>query len=167
MTKGADPYAATAAAPEAYPGQPAYPPPGQPTYAAPGAYPGYGAPGHGYPGQHPGQYPGGYPMQPPPPGQRRNGMGTAALVLGIIGIVFDLGAFGMRNGSGGGAILIAGVLQILAIVFGAVGIGRARRGEATNRGAAVAGLVLGIVGLVLVLLLILLLAVFLSSFHLY
>jgi hypothetical protein len=55
----------------------------------------------------------------------RNGAGTAALVLGIVGL------------------LICGPLGILAVILGFVGIGRADSGYANNKGAAVAGVVLG------------------------
>jgi hypothetical protein len=41
------------------------------------------------------------------------------------------------------------VLGILAVVFGVIGRNRARRSEATNGGVAIAGLVIGAVGLVL------------------
>jgi Domain of unknown function (DUF4190) len=60
-----------------------------------------------------------------------NGMGTAALVLGILGL------------------LICGPLTLLAIIFGAIGLQRANAGRANNRGAALTGLILGIVGAVL------------------
>jgi len=63
---------------------------------------------------------------------RNNGMGTAALVMGILGL-----------------FLFPIVFSILAIIFGSVGIGRVNRGEATNKGAATTGVVLGIIGLVL------------------
>lgn len=86
----------------------------------------YGGPGYGWPG-----------MQPRP----ANGMGVAALTLGIISAV--------------GFILwpIAIVVGILAIIFGAIGRAKATRGEATNRGQALAGLICGIGGLVLALVL--------------
>lgn len=66
----------------------------------------------------------------------RNGLGTAALVVGIISIVTCWVWY------------VGGVLAILAIVFGMIGRQRAARGEATNRGGATAGLVTGIIGLV-------------------
>lgn len=76
--------------------------------------------------------------QPAEPGPA-NGMGTAALVLGISGLVTSwiplVGFLGW-------------VACVLAIVFGAIGIARAGSGRATNKGAATAGLVLGIVGMV-------------------
>ena len=62
----------------------------------------------------------------------QNGMGTAALVMGLLQFVC-LGPIG----------------SVLAIVFGAIGIKKANRGEATNGGMAKAGLWLGIVGIVL------------------
>jgi hypothetical protein len=64
-------------------------------------------------------------------------MGTAGLVLGIIGLVFCWVSW------------VGWVLNILAIIFGGVGISRANQGHATNRGSAVAGLVLGLIGLIL------------------
>jgi hypothetical protein len=57
-------------------------------------------------------------------------MGVAALVLGIVGFLI-------------------GPTSILAIVFGRIGLNRVARGEATNKGVAQAGFVLGIVTLVL------------------
>ncbi|MFC8295995.1 DUF4190 domain-containing protein [Streptomyces sp. NPDC057242] len=117
--------------------------PGGPA-AAPGAYGypahtsgGYGYPtaptpvttsGYGYPG-----YPGhaGQPGWQQPPS---NGTGTAAMVLGIISVagfcLYGLGA----------------LLGILALILGIVGVKKAGRGEATNRGMAVAGIVLGAIG---------------------
>jgi hypothetical protein len=59
-------------------------------------------------------------------------MGTAALVMGILQF-FCLGPIG----------------SILAIVFGRIGVLKARKGEATNGGMAKAGFWLGIVGLIL------------------
>ena len=57
-----------------------------------------------------------------------NGVGTAALVLGIIGLV--------------GCALCA----IPAIICGHIGMKKADRGEADNRGQAQAGLVMGYIG---------------------
>ncbi|MGW3205465.1 DUF4190 domain-containing protein [Streptomyces sp. NPDC001135] len=102
--------------------------------------PGYGHPqsGPSYPAAPPAAYPQapGYAM----PMQPSNGMGTAGLVLGIIGVVCSL-TIAME--------ILGMILGILAIIFGAVGRGKANRGEATNRGAATAGLVLGIIATVL------------------
>ncbi|MFI2202721.1 DUF4190 domain-containing protein [Streptomyces sp. NPDC020192] len=105
------------------PGQVPYGYPGTPSaYGYPGAYPAANA--YGWPG-----------MQPAP----SNGMGTAALVCGILATV----GFLMWP--------VALVLGILAIIFGAVGRGKAKRGEATNPGMALAGLICGGAGIVLVL----------------
>jgi uncharacterized membrane protein HdeD (DUF308 family) len=65
-------------------------------------------------------------------------MGVAALVVGVVALVL--------------AVLIvffpiAGVLGIVAIVLGAIGMARASRGEADNRGQALAGLITGILAL--------------------
>ena len=80
------------------------------------------------------------PHQPIGTTTHRNGMGTAALVVGVVALVL--------------AVLliffpIAFVLGILAVIFGAVGVGRANRGEANNRNHAVAGLVCGAIALLL------------------
>ena len=60
-------------------------------------------------------------------------MGIAALVLGIIGV---LGCCSF-------------ILPVLAIIFGWLGMQRAQAGLATNKGMAMAGLILGIVGVVI------------------
>jgi hypothetical protein len=92
--------------------------------------------------------PPGYAPLPPgysvPPGYApvspKNGLGIAALVLGIIGALSGLIPL---------LFWLAGVLGILALVFGLVGRGRAKRGEATNGKMATWGFVLGIVSMVL------------------
>ena len=62
----------------------------------------------------------------------QNGMGTAALIMGILQF-FCLGIIG----------------SVLAVIFGKIGMSRAEQGLATNGGAAKAGFWLGIVGLIL------------------
>ncbi|WP_416519730.1 DUF4190 domain-containing protein [Streptomyces achromogenes] len=136
----AHPFAPPAGA-EAVPPPPIAPDgPGQVPYGYPGTLPAYGHPaaphapyatapypvgnGYGWPG-----------MQAPP----SNGMGTASLVLGILS---DIGFL---------AWPLALILGILAIIFGALGRGKAKRGEATNPGVALAGLICGATGVVLVL----------------
>jgi hypothetical protein len=65
--------------------------------------------------------------------QPQNGMGTASLVLGIIGMVpFPVTGFWC---------------SLLAIIFGAKGRGRANQGLATNKVMATWGMWLGIVGM--------------------
>jgi hypothetical protein len=66
------------------------------------------------------------------PAAPQNGMGTAALVMGILQF-FCLGIVG----------------SILAIIFGKIGMNKAAQGLATNGGSAKAGFVLGIIGLIL------------------
>ena len=97
---------------------PVAPPPGAP--APPPAYP-----GPAYPGPAPGM-PAPYPTAP------QNGMGTAALVMGILQFV-----------------CLGPIASILAIVFGAIGRSKAKQGLATNGGVATAGFWLGIAGLIL------------------
>ena len=66
----------------------------------------------------------------------RNGMGLAALILGIVAILTCW-------------FVLGGLFGLLAIVLGVLAAGRARRGRATNRGVAVSGIVTGAIGLVL------------------
>ncbi|MFE7587067.1 DUF4190 domain-containing protein [Streptomyces gardneri] len=78
----------------------------------------------------------GYGSQPPGWQQPSNGMGIASMVLGIIAAVgFCL--YGLNI-----------ILGILALIFGIIGMKKAGRGEATNRGMALAGVILGAVGIV-------------------
>ncbi|WP_329123576.1 DUF4190 domain-containing protein [Streptomyces sp. NBC_01465] len=116
------------------PGQPQSPAGyGYPSYPsapqAPGAYPGSGYPGYpGYAGQ------GGWnTMQQAP----MNGFGIAGMVLGIISVVIFC-AWG-----------IGIILGILALIFGILGRKRANRGEANNGGMALAGIILGSIGIVI------------------
>lgn len=69
---------------------------------------------------------------------RRNGVGVAALVVGVVSLVLAVLVLFFP---------IAGLLGIIAAVLGIVGIRRATKGEADNRGQAIAGLVTGLLGL--------------------
>jgi Domain of unknown function (DUF4190) len=69
-----------------------------------------------------------------------SGFGVASLTLGILSVIFwPLGYF-------------AFVFGATALVFGIIGISRANRGMVSGRGLAIAGVVLGSVGLVFALL---------------
>ncbi|MFD7440676.1 DUF4190 domain-containing protein [Streptomyces sp. NPDC059909] len=114
--------------PYGYPAAPGTPGYGYP--AAPGAQP--GAPGYGYPG-YPG-YSGSWTMGTQP----QNGMGTAAMVLGILAVCLFC-MYGIPS-------LILGAL---ALIFGIIGRKRYQRGEANNKGQALAGIILGSVGIAL------------------
>ncbi|MEO6712493.1 MAG: DUF4190 domain-containing protein [Mycobacteriales bacterium] len=70
----------------------------------------------------------------PYPVAARNGVGTAALVLGILGVLSAV-------------FLVGGFLGLLALILGAVGLGRVNRREANNRGSAMAGVVLGLIAI--------------------
>lgn len=75
---------------------------------------------------------------------RTDGMSIVALVCGILSFLIPL---------------VGLVLAILAIVFGAIGMGRTKRNpELKGRGMAIAGLVLGILGFLFVLLILALLS---------
>ncbi|MFG3493828.1 DUF4352 domain-containing protein [Streptomyces sp. NPDC047928] len=84
--------------------------------------------------------PDGYPVPPMPPQQPRNGLGVAALVVGIVGVVFGILP---------PTFWLGGVLGLLGLIFGVIGIGRARKGEATNKGMALTGVITGSVAMVL------------------
>lgn len=113
----------------AQPAPPPPPPPPSPQYPY-GAYPG------GYPPAPPyGAYP---PQQPYRPSTGpNNGLGIAALVTAIIGLVLVWSVVG------------GVVLGAIAVVLGFIGHGRAKRGEATNGGVAITGIVLGAIAVVL------------------
>ncbi|WP_306318684.1 MULTISPECIES: DUF4190 domain-containing protein [unclassified Streptomyces] len=114
--------------PYAAPDEPVPPPPVGPE--GPGPLPphpayGYGPYGYGQP----------YGYGPAPIAPPRNGLGVAALVLGIVTAVGFL------------AWPVAIVTGVLAVVFGTVGRRRAGRGAASNGGQALAGLICGVGGL--------------------
>ena len=106
-----------------------------------GQQPGYAGqqqPGYAGPPPPTGGY--GYttpPMPYGPPVAPRNGAGVAALVLGILGITFCM------------------LTSMPAIICGAIGVKNAKEGLADNRGVAMGGLVLGIIGTSLLVLLVL------------
>jgi len=100
-----------------------------PPPAVPPPPPGYGA----YPGGYPPPPPA-YGYAPPPPVGPRNGLGIAALIVAIVALLTGFGGI---------------VLGVVAIILGFLGWGRAKRGEATNGGMAVAGIVLGILSIIL------------------
>lgn len=83
-----------------------------------------------------------YDTQVPPaaPQVMRNGLGTAALILGIIGTVSGFMPF---------LFWLAGILGVIALILGLVGKGRVKRGEANNKGVALTGAILGLASLVL------------------
>ncbi|RJQ80898.1 DUF4190 domain-containing protein [Amycolatopsis panacis] len=99
------------------------------------------APQYPQPAQYPGNPDGSYPAPPPPgygqPATPRNGFGVTALVLGILALVLCWTVWGGI------------VLGVLALIFGILGIKRANRGEATNKGMSISGVVTGSIGLVI------------------
>lgn len=80
-------------------------------------------------------YPPGY-LPPPPPVAPKNGFGVAALVLAVVGLLAVA------------TVLAPIALGAIAVVAGAVGHGRAKRGTANNDGVAIAGIVLGALAIV-------------------
>ena len=123
----------------------AAPPPGAtipppPSYAAPppGATipppPGYAAPPpSGYPPYGGGQPAYGYaPPGAGNPATKHNWQGTTAMWVGVGSIIFNC---------------FIPVVWIVALVFGIMGVSSAKKGTATNKGQAIAGIVLSIVSL--------------------
>jgi uncharacterized membrane protein len=92
-----------------------------------------------------GAYPGGYPPPPPPPyagyapppTAPKNGLGTAALIVSIVALVFSV------------SVVLGIILGIVGVILGFVARGRVRRREATNGGVATAGIVLGFLAIVI------------------
>jgi Domain of unknown function (DUF4190) len=96
---------------------------------------GYGQNPAGY-GQNPAGYGQGFGYGAPSV-RPRNGFGIAALVLGLLALVLSW-------------TIIGGIVfGILALIFGLLGRARAKRGESTNGGLSVAGVVLGVIGLLI------------------
>jgi Mycobacterium membrane protein len=78
-------------------------------------------------------------LQPQLAVQPRNGVGTAGFVLGLVGFLFSfIPLIGV----------VAWPLVILGLVLSLVGIARASKGVASNKGLAIAGAVLSLLGLV-------------------
>jgi len=79
------------------------------------------------------------PPPPPVPARRRNGAGTAALVVGVVSLVLAVLVI---------FALLAIPLGIIAAILGGIGMSRASKGQADNRGHAVTGLVTGLLAIV-------------------
>jgi hypothetical protein len=79
------------------------------------------------------------PLAAPPSAWPRNGLGVAALVLGVASLVaavsFVLFPLGLLGG-------------LVAAVLGGIAVTRGRTTGATNRGQAIAGIVCGVLALV-------------------
>jgi hypothetical protein len=73
------------------------------------------------------------PYLAPPPTRPQNGFGIAALVVAIVALFSLVGGI---------------VLGVVAVVLGFIGWGKAKRGEASNGGIAVAGIVLGFLSII-------------------
>jgi hypothetical protein len=86
-----------------------------------------------------------YPTMPAAPAENtvlppKNGLGTAGFVLGLIGLLFSfLPIVGV----------VAWPLVILGLIFSLIGYSRGRSGGATNKGLALAGVILSVIGLVI------------------
>lgn len=110
-------------------GDPSGPPPVTPPEA-------YGPPGGGH--QDPQRGGDGGPGGHGAPGTAspRNGMGTAAVVVGVLALLLAVLFFPVGL-----------VLAVIGLVLGILGRRRVRRGEATNGGAALVGVALSAVAL--------------------
>jgi hypothetical protein len=72
--------------------------------------------------------------------RRRNGMGTAALVIGVLALVLAILVIFFP---------IAAILGLIGAILGGIGMRRASRGEADNRSHAVAGLITSLLAIVI------------------
>ena len=82
------------------------------------------------------------PAAPPPPSypaRRRNGAGTAALVIGVVSLVLAVLVI---------FAVLAIPLGIIAAILGGIGMSRASKGQADNRGHALSGLITGLLAIV-------------------
>lgn len=120
---------------------------GQAPYGGASGYPQGGNPPGGYDAPPPGGYftPGGAP--PPPP--RSNGLAIGSLIAGIVSIPAMC--------CGGWPGLIIG---IAALILGVLGLRKARTGLAGQRGLAITGIVLGLIGTILSIIMLALVASF-------
>ena len=92
------------------------------------------------------------PVRPAPPTNQGNRWGIISLICGLTSVLMlillangQFGGFGSDAGQTVGYILIWMGVSVAALVLGVMGIRAAGRREATNRGVAVAGLIVGIV----------------------
>lgn len=104
----------------------------------------YSAPTHAYP----------YPPQPYRP-QPKNGMGTTALVLGILALIASFIPLL--------SLFTAIPLGLLGIIFAIVGYTRITKGTATNKGATTVGLILSAIAVIVSVSLTLLVGAWLGS----
>jgi len=95
------------------------------------------APRDGQYGQQPQQYGQGHPAQGGYDGRPapKNGLGVAALVLGILAFL-------------SGLFIIGGLFGLVAVVLGFLALRKVKRGEASSRGLPITGIVLGIIGII-------------------
>lgn len=84
----------------------------------------------------------------------RNGIGVAALVFGVVSLVLAVLVLFFP---------IAAVVGLIAIILGIIGMRRASRGEATNRGQALTGLITGLLALAIAVFLTVRIGVFLTE----
>ena len=113
-------------------GSGSYPAPPPPPPPPPSAYPSQ---------LHPQPYPSAQPFAAPysyPAAQPGNGIGTTAGVLGIVGLVLAFIPI---------IDYVSFPLAVLAVVFGGVGISRAKTRGGAGKGMAITGLVLGLITL--------------------
>jgi hypothetical protein len=75
-----------------------------------------------------------YPPHYAPPAPR-NGLGLSALILGLVALPFTLTGL---------TAWLSIILGIIAVPLALAGLGRVRRRQATNRGATITGLILGL-----------------------
>lgn len=88
--------------------------------------------------------------QQPAPAPPRNGLGLAALIVGIVSLLLAI-------------IPGVGLIGVVAVVLGVIALVRVRRGVATNRGVSITGVVLGGLAVVAAVVWLVVIFVFLGS----
>ena len=81
------------------------------------------------------------------PSGARNAFGVCSLICGLVPVVMSVIVTTIKESVAGGfwlLLLVWSGAGIVAIVMGVLSIRAASRGEATNRGMGIAGLVLGV-----------------------
>jgi hypothetical protein len=80
------------------------------------------------------------PGSSPPAAAPQNSFGIVGFVLGLLGLIFSIIPL---------IGIVAWPLVILGLVFGGIGLHRARQGRATNKNVAIAGIVCAAIGLII------------------
>lgn len=90
--------------------------------------------------QHPHEAPAYGSPQAPPTNPERNGLGLAALITGVVGILFGFIPL---------TFFFALILGVIGLILGLAGLSRVRKNKATNKGTTTSGAIAGVVAIAL------------------